>query len=280
LFKQVISVAINFNKPFLSLSAGDKRTIVERIFNIRIFGDMLKIQKKKNADDKLQSELIKKEFMIHEENMKVSRKKLIELTEAEKNFNQNKKIEIDGIEAELVSSCEEQKTHTDQLKKYNNEFDSVKKNIKISGNDSTEFKKQRDVINKNLNSLEYQIKTDKNIITSFGSMSICPTCNNEITEEHKNKEVTNLQTSITKNELTISTFKKELELINSNISSIETNKSSSNELQNIISRVTDKILFCDKTILSLRSRIDEVKNRSFTIDLVKMNNEFEADKLK
>lgn len=276
LFKQVISVAINFNKPFLSLSKGEKRTIVERIFNIIIFGDMLKIQKKKNADDKLQSELIKKEFIIHEENMKVTRRKLIELTDAEKNFNQNKQNELNNVNSQIDKANEERK----ELIKIKDKLNLDYENLPATTSNISELKTNRDKIIKDISGYEYQIKTSKSTIKSFDNMSICPTCNNNITDEHKNKEITKLQNIISTAESTIFTLKEKMEIVDDNISTVDKLQSSKREIESNLNRINDKIKYIDTNITNLKNRINEITNRTFDVDLIKMNEEFEQDKIK
>ncbi|MDD5651607.1 MAG: hypothetical protein PHF86_14530, partial [Candidatus Nanoarchaeia archaeon] len=64
LFRLVIALAVNYNKPFLALSAMEKRDIIEQIFNIKIFGLMLKGIKKKTVDEKTKNEINEKTISL------------------------------------------------------------------------------------------------------------------------------------------------------------------------------------------------------------------------
>ena len=49
LFKNIVAVAVTNNKPFLSMSIGDKRVLIENIFNIDVLGQMCKDVKKRKT---------------------------------------------------------------------------------------------------------------------------------------------------------------------------------------------------------------------------------------
>ena len=69
LFRQVISLAINYNKPFLSLKVPDKREIMETIFNIKVFGKMLKKVKENNSSIKTEHEINNRTINILKQNL-------------------------------------------------------------------------------------------------------------------------------------------------------------------------------------------------------------------
>ena len=57
LFKNIVGIAVTNNKPFLSMSIGDKRELIESIFNIDILSEMAKEVKKRNTLDRSEQRL-------------------------------------------------------------------------------------------------------------------------------------------------------------------------------------------------------------------------------
>ena len=57
LFKNIVAVASTYNKPFLMLAAGERRTLVETIFNIYVLALMLKEVKSRTTINKTQQKL-------------------------------------------------------------------------------------------------------------------------------------------------------------------------------------------------------------------------------
>jgi len=94
LFRQIISLAINYNKPFLTVSLPEKRDIIENIFNIKIFGEMLKILKRNSSGLKTKNELNDKTIKILENALRTMRTQLNEMEIAKTNFETDKQKEI------------------------------------------------------------------------------------------------------------------------------------------------------------------------------------------
>jgi len=183
LFKQIISLSINHNKPFLAEPIDKKRDIIEQIFNIKIFGEMLKYVKKENSDIKVDGDIKVKTINILKENIKGMRKRIEELNNAEKNFSENKKNDLENIDTKLNQIKSD-------IKKLKSKISENEKELESSDISTIEdLKTQREDILKNINECEYKIKNSKKTIKSLTQHTICPTCNTEISEEHKHREL-------------------------------------------------------------------------------------------
>ena len=156
LFKQVISLSINHNKPFLSLSLQEKRNIIEQIFSIVVFGQMLKILKKKNCDEKIQFDLTRNTIKLLEENIKSLRKRLSEAKIATENFSKDKEKDLENI--------------TERINQYESEKQTILNKIStIEIPDNTEDENKLQALNialeniiKSLSKLEYNTKIKNN----------------------------------------------------------------------------------------------------------------------
>jgi DNA repair exonuclease SbcCD ATPase subunit len=104
MFKQIVSLAVTYNKPFLTLEAAEKREIVESIFNVKIFGAMSDALKKKISTEKVKYAVNKKTVEMLEENINLMRKNIIENKRANAEFETNRQADIKGIETDLIST--------------------------------------------------------------------------------------------------------------------------------------------------------------------------------
>lgn len=137
LFKQVLSLSVNSNKPFISLPASKKREIIEQVFNIQIFGKMAEINKEKIKNIKKEIEFGQKNFELINQTLQTLKSKYIEIENAGKNFDINKTNKINELEESIKDKYEELSSITlilnnlkDKVKDFNEgESDSIKKEI-------------------------------------------------------------------------------------------------------------------------------------------------------
>lgn len=103
MFKQIVSLAVTYNRPFLTQEAAEKREIVESIFNIKIFGAMLENLKKKISSEKVKYTVNKKTVEMLEESVGIMRKHIIDVKKSIKEFEENKAIDILSAEHTIES---------------------------------------------------------------------------------------------------------------------------------------------------------------------------------
>lgn len=98
MFKNVISLSA-YNKPFLDkdTTKAERREIVETIFNINVFADMLKILKKDISILKTDVEIEESNIKILEENINTDRKRLEEIKNSKENFTKTKENDINEL---------------------------------------------------------------------------------------------------------------------------------------------------------------------------------------
>jgi len=125
LFRQIISLAISYNRPFLSLPAGEKRDIIENIFGIKIFGEMLKILKRNSSGVKVQTEISKKTIDLLETSIKGLKKQLRDSKTANKDFEKNKKDDIQNLQDKIDRFQKEISSFTEIKNKNFKELTSI-----------------------------------------------------------------------------------------------------------------------------------------------------------
>jgi DNA repair exonuclease SbcCD ATPase subunit len=144
MFKQVVSLAVTYNVPFLTMKAQDKRAIVESIFNIKVFGKMLKNLKKRISAEKIKFDISSSAISIMEEGLKAARKNLSDAKKAKNDFDVNKQTDIKRI--------------SDAIDGYINEINDLIKNI--SKNDADIMSHQKNIDKLKSDQLKIQTLVD------------------------------------------------------------------------------------------------------------------------
>lgn len=268
LFKLIIAIATNYNKPFLSLGLAKKREIVESIFSINIFGEMLKKSRQKLNSAKTEKTILQNSIKSTE-TLIISLKKQIDETENSiKNFEEDNKKDLEKLACTLV----DQKTTLVQLEENNSRLKDVIKHIVV---DETDYYSEQVKLNTLVKTEETFIKDKKKQITFLNKDGICPLCGNEITEEHKEKELNRLNEEISKSEKKIITSNKKLISIND---SIDVQKKTNQDLQNLKSDFRNnstRLESLKKNISSISSQIESVKEKKLNIDICSMRNNYQ-----
>lgn len=102
LFKNIIALSINSNKPFLKLDSKDKKEIIESIFNIKVFGEMLKIVKKETTVLKSNLEMKENEINVKQEAVSQLNTQIIQLKNLKSSFETDKTTKINNLEKDLL----------------------------------------------------------------------------------------------------------------------------------------------------------------------------------
>lgn len=270
LFKQIIALAVNANKPFLTLSAYDKRNIVDTIFNINVFGNMTKLIKKTIADIKVNLKIKTNELNDSFLYLTTVEKRFNELVKTKNSFEEDKKRDIKLVNDSILLLENDIKKSKDNIK-IGNDYQS---NLII--NDVEKNIKNLKDINNKLNILQYEKKMLLKDNKYIESNEFCNVCKSKITEEHKN--------------IHIKDTNEKIKTINEEIETKTNNKSKEEEIilkaDKIIKEKTDVIKQIENQqnklhILTIKLENNNnmkksAEDRTFSVDLV----EFENDVIK
>ena len=271
LFKQIISLAINYNKPFLSLTTNEKRGIIESIFNIKIFGEMLKILKKKNSGFKLQANINNKTINILENTLRNTRKQLKDTKRAIKDFDKNKNMDLKRVIRKI-------ETHMKDIEKLNESTDRKKVMLEKIVVDIEPLRQTKKDITKKINIANYNIETKSKDVSALQENETCPLCNIELTEDHRKREIRRLNSTIKNAQIEIDKNTKRLNRIENKISVAEHDIEKKNTLSYEITRNSDKIRFMKKQLEELKDSKREIEERQLHFDIDSMEKMFEEKK--
>ena len=168
-FKNIIILSVNDFKSFLTMSSGDKRNIVDRLFGFTIINQMRESIREKRRDARQEIQTLHDELNILDESI-VSINDKIELLKKEKRTDQNKLIE--EYEAKLEEVRKKHSDTSENLKKLNNKYIDLEKIVQEKSSSES------NLIN--------NLSTLKNKIQLF-EKDKCPTCGGvfDMNGEHK-----------------------------------------------------------------------------------------------
>lgn len=273
MFKQIISLAVNYNRPFLSLPAKDKRDIIENIFNIKVFGQMLKSIKDKTKDLKIQSDMNRNTVSILEANLKTLRKHVTEMTDAAKNFDKNKQNELNASEKRHKTFQSEKDKLSKKLDTYNARVSKIEQY-----DDIDELRKLKDELVSIINKSEYRVKESTKSLGLLDENDVCPFCQSKITEKHKQEEVTRLNKIVVKETKIIESSKKKRGRLEKKIEKKREAKSKQAELTAEIARIEDRLQMVESELTHIGDRIESITNREMNFNLESLTNEFDEKK--
>ena len=268
LFKLVIALATNSNEQFLSLGLPKKREVMESIFSIKVFGEMLqKARKKINS--------IETDRTIYSSNIKnlesfiVSLKKQITDTENSiKDFDQKK-------DDELVTLNSRKESLLTQISEINSAVETLEEKIKEIKLDETDYSTKQINLNTAIKTDENSIKEKKSQIKFLDKGDVCPLFSNEITEEHKQKELLKLNSSISDLEKKIEGNKKKLVSIAEKVSEQKKTKLLFDTSKNDLNMAKMKVTNFQRTISDIDSQIKSVSSRELNLDVSAIKDDYE-----
>ena len=115
MFKQIISLGVTYNKPYFTMSAQEKRETIESIFNIKIFGQMEQITKKKITAIKTEISINDSTLKVMENNISTQRNQIKNLKKMKESFFLDKENDIKRLQMIIDNNVKEIKEITTNL---------------------------------------------------------------------------------------------------------------------------------------------------------------------
>ena len=165
IFSNIITLSVNDFKSFISMSPGDKRIIIDKLFSMEILNKMYELIKKDLKLNKSNIEIYEREIISINNSIKNASNELKKLQEKIKNKNTQKAADI------FNQIKEKKKIYDDNLKKY-----------KQYKQKETELNDKYNAIQKQKQKLNLEVKEIKKKQDLF-SQDKCPVCETPFTEK-------------------------------------------------------------------------------------------------
>lgn len=242
-FTQIVVLGSSTFIPFMQLPAAGRREVIEDILDIRIFSTMNTILKDRVKENKTAVSEIDYAISILKEKVDVERRFIEDLKKQGENNVVLWEEEITKLEKEIDSSHLE-------LERYMRDIDIMTQQM----NEFPNPQKELDKLNEFHIKFRSKIKDMESSIKFLTSNDVCPTCNQDITEDFKNHNITSGKDKISKLETALA----DIDLKEKSLSDTLNQR---NSIQKEISQVQNKINNCFSTINWKKNKITETENK-------------------
>ncbi len=242
-FTQIVVLGSSTFVPFMQLSAPGRREVIEDILDIRIFSTMNTVLKDRVKENKEAVSEIDHAISILKDKVDVQKRFIEDLKKQGQDNVVLWEEEINKMELEIESN---------QL-----ELDRYMENIEALTKKMNDFPSPQQELNK-LN--EFNIKFRSKIqdmestIKFLTSNDVCPTCNQEITEDFKNENINVSNKKISKLEFALTDIETKEKTLSDNLTK-------RNSFQKKISQNQNKINNCLSTIKWKQNKVKETENQ-------------------
>ena len=254
-FTQIVVLGSSTFVPFMQLPAAGRREVIEDILDIRIFSTMNTILKERVKENKEAVSEIDYAISILKEKVDVQKRFIEDLKQQGQTNVVLWEDEIDKMKVDIESNQLE-------LERYMRDIDTMTQQM----NEFPNPQKELDKLNEFHIKFRSKIKDMEREIKFLTSNDVCPTCNQDITEEFK-------ESNINRDKEKIGKLDAALEDIGSKEKTLSDTLNKRNSIQKEISQVQSKINNCFSTInwkqdkvKETQEKIDSLKNNTDSVD--------------
>ena len=273
LFKQIISLSINHNMPFLTLPAQEKWELLEKFFNIDVVASMLKVSKETLKNIKIKKDMISHTIDMLADIIRTEKRHIQELEESKKNFDSDKRKDLFEIKEKIDLSKLNLKQLKSDAKAKKAELDKLPATTDIKV-----LRDKKDSLTKLINNCEYDIKHAEKILSALDEYDVCPTCKSNLTEDHKKQEVDIQKTIIIEAKKLMVEYNSEISIIKKQIVESELVATDEQDLKYSIKYLKNQYVNIEAQIEKYTADKVKIESKQFVVDMDFMKKEY-AQKL-
>ena len=254
-FTQVVILGSASFVPFMQLSPGDRRTIIEDLLDINIFSSMNAIVKDKMSVIKEETTKNKYAMELISEKIKLQKQ----------NIEEHKKHSSDEIEKKRgeVTISEQ------QIQQLNFDIELIQKHIQSLLKRIVDEKSVNDKSSKLVqleSKMESKLKKINKDVAFYNDHNECPTCRQNINQDFKEEELNNLNASSGEITKALADIDKQIQSANDRINEITKINQHISEHNNEIVKHNSTISAVNKYISKLNKEISELENLHINLD--------------
>jgi DNA repair exonuclease SbcCD ATPase subunit len=254
-FTQVVILGSASFVPFMQLSPGDRRGIIEDLLDIQIFSSMNSIVKNKISTIKDEQKTV--DYNIKLVEAKISLQK--------QNIEDNKKNHLVEINKK-VQEVADNDTHLNKVAK---DVALIQQHIEQLTNKISD---KTIVSSRTTKLITLQSKFDDNVrklnkeISFYQNNDNCPTCHQAIVSETKDKHVTEKQTKITEIQTATTKLKEELQNVHNRLQEIEKIQKHINAHNSEVVKLNTQVTSINSYNARLLKETEELRTRTVSTD--------------
>jgi len=266
-FRQIIVLGSATYTPFMQLTAADRRFVIENLLDIQIFSSMNVLLKQQVSDNKEQELLVNNKLILIEEKIKLQQKYLDEL---KKDVN----LRIQTLKKQTNDTIEKKKKYIEDVIQLRNKINELETG-------STDLPTRIMKANSLLSQFESKLVKMNSEIDFFKETSNCPTCRQNITENHKCQMVDSKKQKIDETIKAKGELEEKLSNLNKDLEVYQNKQTEVTRLQKNITKIQSQILACDNLQTNYQNEISTLENQTDdTGEKTKELKVFEKDKKK
>ncbi|CAB4133436.1 endonuclease subunit [uncultured Caudovirales phage] len=254
-FTQVVILGSASFVPFMQLSPGDRRTIIEDLLDINIFSSMNSIVKEKMSAIKDESTKNKYEMELTSEKIKLQKQ----------NIEEHKKHSADEIEKKRG----EVETSEKQIKQLQTDIELIQKHIsslnKMIADEKSISSKSSKLVQLE-SKLETKLKKINKDILFYNDHDECPTCRQHIDQEFKDKELSGLNSGAGDIATALTDIEKQIQSANDRINEITKINKHITEHNNEVLKHISTITAINNYVVKLGKEIVELQDLHINLD--------------
>ena len=240
-FTQVVILGSASFVPFMQLPSSQRKDVIEDILDIRIFSTMNQLLKEK-------AQGTKDEIARIEQEITTAKTMVDSQTQLIKTISEAKSDSIKNLESKITANSTEISTANSDIQSIISEISILK--VSIEGKDKLleDIDKAKGLRSK----LSQKIETCEQHTDFFGENQICPSCSQDIPEEHKSHIIQDLNKKIQDNNSKVTELANVLEILTNQLQSIN----------GIVDQITDKNIELstkNSTVTLLNKQIGELE---------------------
>ena len=259
-FTQIVILGSASFTPFMQLSLGHRREIIEDILDIQIFSVMNTVLKDKINSLKDSIKELDGKIEIGKHKVKVQQGYILQLEEDKKKRENDVQTKIDESNAEIA-------TLTKQLEDLQDTY-AVHE---LSVSDSDEQTKKKTELNTLYRNLTDRIKKAKSEINFYEEHDNCPTCNQNISDDLKTITVEKHTHKIEAVTTGLDQINVKIAEVETRLSEIENIKKSMSDVQVSILRVNNSMIASQNYIKKLMADLEQKDDTLTSLTNEKIN---------
>ena len=254
-FTQVVILGSASFVPFMQLSSGQRREVIEDILDIRIFSTMNQLLKEKASDTK--SEILRIENEIANAKTKVEAQNAIIKT-----ISDARSDTLRSIEEKIAAGTQEVERTQREVDVLIGEIGNLKSKIEGKDKVQSDLKKAEAIRSK----LHAKIETCEHHKEFFDSHDVCPSCSQTIPEQHKHTIISDLNAKVADQNSKVAELEAVLGTLNERLSNINGILEEITEKNIQLSTKNSAIAVTNKQIAALEREIEAHKTDTSNID--------------
>ena len=254
-FTQIVILGSASFTPFMQLSLGSRREIIEDILDITIFSVMNTVLKDKLTENKNKLLDIESKIEIEKQRAKI-------LQEYIKTLENDKTKRVNEIELLIQNTKNEILEYEKSIVNLDAKIFELEKLIK---DDSSVITKKTSLIDLQKKLLhKVQLATEE--ITFYTDHDNCPTCNQSLSEDLKSEHVKEHQDKIKEIQTALDDLNTQVKTLETRIDEIEKVKEEISEHTSEISKINNQIIAGQTYIKKLNTEADHASSNTGNID--------------